>query len=137
MHQNSLPHYILEQTDVGVNKLFLGTYSPIVQPSYCMTYIYKAYRSDLCRFLTNKTQTCKSCVLLPHAASSYIKSSISVRNSEKKSTYIHKISRWAALFYAPAVVECISKALKGAHYFRTTTKADSRPQTFSSTVNPG
>lgn len=55
MHQNSLPHYVLEQTDVGVNKLFLGTYSPIIQLTNCMKYIYKSYRSGLCRFLTNIT----------------------------------------------------------------------------------
>lgn len=50
---------------------------------------------------------------------------------------MHAVSRWAALFYVAVVGECISKALKGAHYFRTTTKANSRPKTFSSTVNPG
>lgn len=51
--------------------------------------------------------------------------------------YIHKVGRWATLFYDPVVGECISTALKDARYFRTTTKANSRPKTFSSTVNPG
>lgn len=34
--------------------------------------------------------------------------------------YVHKASGWAALFHVPVVGEFVSKALKGAHYFRTT-----------------
>lgn len=55
----------------------------------------------------------------------------------KKWTYIYRVSELSALFYIPVVGECISKALKGLHYFRTTTKVNSQPKTFSSTVNRG
>lgn len=55
----------------------------------------------------------------------------------KKWTYMYKVSEQSASFYVPVVGECISKALKGPHYFRTTTKVNSWPKTSSSTVNPG